>query len=324
MKGERKHYPPGKRVRFLLERAALTMLAWLVPLFPRRFIRQVGCALGTLVYWLAPTLRSISRQNLDVAFGATKSPAEKRRIARTSLANAGGTLATLFWSPRLTRDQFAELVEVDESSLQTMRAAYHRGTGLIAITPHYGDWELLGQAMGFLDMPLTVVQEAMPNESLEGIFARLRGVSGNQLVPNRFAGMTLLKTLKRRGRIAMLVDMNAGRKRGGMWLEFFGLPVHNHAGVGALALHTGAAIVAGLAYPLPNGRMRLVLGPEIRWTRTGNDEADIRAINQACLKFCEDAIRERPEYWLWCYKRWKNRPSPELGRYPAYSRHLAE
>jgi hypothetical protein len=30
-------------------------------------------------------------------------------------------------------------------------------------------------------------------------------------------------------------------------------------------------------------------------------------------------IRERPDYWLWFYRRWKFRPSPEKGNFPDYS-----
>nr|WP_285963219.1 hypothetical protein [Oscillatoria laete-virens] len=32
-------------------------------------------------------------------------------------------------------------------------------------------------------------------------------------------------------------------------------------------------------------------------------------------------IREKPEQWLWSYKRWKFRPTQEPGGYPYYSRY---
>jgi lauroyl/myristoyl acyltransferase len=42
--------------------------------------------------------------------------------------------------------------------------------------------------------------------------------------------------------------------------------------------------------------------------------------SQRCLEFCEAVIRKNPDHWLWSYKRWRARPHPELGRFPAYSR----
>lgn len=311
MKGERKSQPIGKRLRFALEYAALASLAWLVPKFPRRSVCAVGRALGSL----AP--RRIALQNLDVVFGDTKSPAEKRRIARASARNAGATLLGLFWSPRLTRDNAASLIEVEPVGLEKVRALNAAGKPIIFVTMHAGDWELLGIATAWSGFQITVVQEAMPNEALETIFARLRGVSGNRIVPNKSAAMSLLKTLKRGNCIALLIDMNAGKKRGGDWLEFFGLPVFNHAAVGALARHTGAAIVCSVAYPLPDGRMRFEYIPDII-----TDTTDEHAVNQACLRFCEDVIRRQPEAWLWSYKRWKNRRTREVGHYPPYSRYL--
>ena len=40
-----------------------------------------------------------------------------------------------------------------------------------------------------------------------------------------------------------------------------------------------------------------------------------------CLDLCADLIRQDPDHWLWTYKRWKRRPSPEKGRYPFYSKY---
>jgi lauroyl/myristoyl acyltransferase len=105
-------------------------------------------------------------------------------------------------------------------------------------------------------------------------------------------------------------------------LDFFGLPVYNHASAAALALHSGAAIVLGVAHPLGAGRVRAVYGPEIKYTLTGDHTKDLHTINQQCLAACEQVIREHPEHWLWSYRRWKFRPRAEQGRHPYYSRHL--
>jgi len=208
--------------------------------------------------------------------------------------------------------------------VRRVRELHARGKGLICVTAHFGDWELLGLSVGYYAIPMTIVQEAMRNEALEAVLARLRGVSGNRLVPNRFAATTLLKTLKRGGGIALLIDQNATRKRGGVWLDFFGLPAFSSAAAGALAVHTGAAIITGFSYPGPKGRMRIVWGPEMIIDRTDDEAADMRTLNQKLLRYCEDMIRAHPEHWMWSYKRWTPRATSEQGRYPAYSRYLPD
>jgi lauroyl/myristoyl acyltransferase len=68
--------------------------------------------------------------------------------------------------------------------------------------------------------------------------------------------------------------------------------------------------------------MRIACGPEVDYAANADPETGAHAINQKCLEGCEKVIRDRPEYWLWSYKRWKARPTREQGRYPDYSRHV--
>jgi len=121
---------------------------------------------------------------------------------------------------------------------------------------------------------------------------------------------------------ALLIDTNSNRRGGGIWLEFFGLPVFSSPAFAALALRTGAPVVVAYAKPLPGGRSRLVFGEASYFEATGGEERDIHTLSQQCLKLCEDVIRAEPEPWLWVYKRWTPRPTEERGRYPEYSRHI--
>jgi Kdo2-lipid IVA lauroyltransferase/acyltransferase len=317
MKGRRKQFSAGKRLRFRLETLALRIVAWLVPKFPRRSVQRFAHGVGWLAYHLLRRERRIALANLDLAFDTSKSREEKESIARASVQNFAATVLCLFWAPRLTPAVVDKLAEVEPEGLHRVRELKAHGKPIIFITLHYGDWELLGLASGFLAIPMTVVQEAMRNEALEEVFGPLRGRSGHRIVPNRFAGVTLLKTLKRGGNIALLNDLNATAKRGGVWLDFFGVPVFNNAAAGALALRSGAAIVCGVAHPLPDGRTRIVYYPAIECSPTD----DAKAINQQALNLCEAVIRAAPEHWLWSYKRWKFRPSEDWGNYPFYSRY---
>jgi KDO2-lipid IV(A) lauroyltransferase len=317
MKAARKQQRWVKRCRFGLEWLLLRALEVVVPWWPRRWVQRFGGWLGRWAYRLSDRMRSVTRQNLAVVFGEDMPVSERDRIGRESLGNAVSTVLTLFWSRRLTRAEFERWTVVNESGRQLLAELCGRGRGVIAVTLHYGDWETLGIALGYLGWPATIVQEARANQALEAIFARRRGVSGNRLVPNRFVGMTLLKELKRGGTVALLIDQNATRRRGGAWLEWFGLPAFCPTAVGELAVRTGAAIVAGHAIPLADGRVQLELGPEIAY-RSGDSAM---SIHRRCVAHFEALIRARPQLWLWSYKRWALRPEPAPGRYPAYSQY---
>ena len=292
-----------------------------MPLFPYQTVRRLGRGMGWLCYWLLGKQRRIALANLDVAFRETKSRGEKNRIARASFQSFGATMLGLFWTARLTPALGRTLVEFPDDGLQLVRDDLARGKGVIFIMMHYGDWEMVALTMALHDLRITGVTKLMRNAALEQVFSRLRARTGNNFVYGPHAMLRLRKALKHKDCIAMLIDQQVGPRSGGIWCDFFGLPVLTSSAIARLALHSGAAIVSSVAYPLPDGRTRIDCR-EIPYQLTGNDEADIQTISQQCLRACETIVRDQPEHWLWSYKRWKNRPCRERGLYPDYSRPL--
>jgi lauroyl/myristoyl acyltransferase len=305
-----------------VEAVCVRILAWLIPRFSRAAVWRLGRALGWLGYYCLPTQRRLALANLDVACGETKSRRQKIRIARASFQQFAATMLGQFRATRLTRETLDEIAEVDSAGLELVQRIRSQGRGIIFITLHYGDWELLGLATGFYGFQMTIVTKTMRNPSLENVFSRLRAQSGHHIISSRRAGAKLLKALKRGECVALLIDQHVGQRAGGMWCDFFGVPVLATSMVARLALHSDAAIVGAVAHPLPGGKSRIIYGPEIQYQTSGDAEADVGAITQRCLQFCEHTIRTKPEPWLWSYKRWKVRPDQEQGRYPFYSRPL--
>jgi KDO2-lipid IV(A) lauroyltransferase len=311
-----------KRLRHRLGTLAVRALAGLAPRLSRSLVYRVGHAVGWLVFYFSRDQRRVALANLDVAFGDSKTVPEKRRIARASFQNAGATLLALLWAPRLTGQVIEKIVELDPAHLAQAKALHARGKGLIFASAHYGDWELLSLATGFWGLPMNVVVEQMNNAALQEIFSRLRAQSGHTIIPQGKAATKLLRALRRGECTALLIDINAPPRAGGVWVDFFGLPVFNTAAVAGLALHTGAPIVLATAEPLRPGRARIASRAVIEPHPTGNTEADLRALSQQCLTGFEQIIRQQPELWLWSYKRWNYRPRPDKGRYPFYSRYV--
>ena len=298
---------------------ALALPVRVTPLLPYPLVRRLGRGIGWLGYQLLRHQRRIALTNLDAAFGATKTAHEKKRIACASFQSFGATMLGLFWSVRLTPATVGRIVEVRDDSLQLINDCRARGRGVIFIMMHYGNWELLGLTLGLHEIPATIVAKKMRNPALERIFFRLRSVSGHFIVSGSHALRRVVNTLQQGGCVALLIDQHVGQRSGGTWCDFFGLPVLTSSTVGRLELISGAAIVACVAQPLPNGRTRLHC-QEMAYAPSGNDQADIHTISQRCLEICETIIRDQPEHWLWSYKRWRTRPHTELGRYPEYSR----
>lgn len=309
-----------KRCRYAVEILALRTATALVRLLPWTAVWRLGQWLGGLAYYTGGEMRRVALANLEIAFGNTKSAAEKRRIARASFRNLGSTLLGLLWSPRLTRDLVERTVMVDPAEWQRLQQQLGGGRGVIFVTLHYGNWELLGLATGLFGINSVVLMEAMRNQALEETINSLRAATGHQLLPHRQAATKLLRALKRGQSIALLIDLNGRGGGGGLWLEFFGLPVFTNSAFATLSLLTGVPIVPAVSRPLGNGRYAFHYGAPIPPEPTGDHAADVRRLTLQCLAFCEAEIRRAPEHWLWSYKRWKYRPHPDQGPYPHYSK----
>jgi lauroyl/myristoyl acyltransferase len=228
----------------------------------------------------------------------------------------------LLWVPRLSRANYQRYVEFTPGSVDRLHALHARGKGVLFVTLHYGDWEMMGVGGAYYDLVMTTVTEQMRNLALRKIVDNLRAHSGNRMIAQKFATAKLFKALKRGEYVAMVIDLNGIPGYGGVWVDFFGLPVFNNATAAILALRTGAAIVGAVSYPQPGGRCLIDCSPELTFTPTGNEDADIRALSQQYSDYCQSVIREHPEFWLWTYRRWKYRPQAEVGRYPFYSQHI--
>jgi len=92
-------------------------------------------------------------------------------------------------------------------------------------------------------------------------------------------------------------------------VDFFGAPACTASGLARVALKTGAAVVPGfLVWEATEGQYVLHFGDEISVEASGDIEADVLGLTQACTSVIEAWVRRYPEQWLWIHRRWKTRP----------------
>src|SRR5215210_1516322 len=73
-----------KKFRYRLEWLAASLLAWAIPLLPRRACAVLARALGSIAYALDSRGRPVSLANLEAAFSERYSAGERGKIARAS------------------------------------------------------------------------------------------------------------------------------------------------------------------------------------------------------------------------------------------------
>jgi Kdo2-lipid IVA lauroyltransferase/acyltransferase len=314
------HSPSAwKRCRYKIEAAGLACLAGVISRLPRSVLMGLGRIIGMAGYAVLSNDRKVAYANLDIAFGDTMPRKQKTRLVRHTFVHFAQSILSLFWFPRLTKEDIERMYEV--KNVELLRELESRGKGVVLVSMHFHNWELATFALGWLGVPMTIVTEPTRNPAIEQRVTALRTLSGHRPVAPRFGLIRMARTLQKGQSVGTLVDVNGRRNRGGVWLKFFGLDVFNGAAEAVMALRWGASILFVHAEPGDNGRARIVFGPEVQHVPTGDFDVDVKTLAQKCLDLCEGLIREHPEQWLWTNKRWKRRPSPEMGNYPFYSKH---
>jgi KDO2-lipid IV(A) lauroyltransferase len=302
-----------KRIRYHLEWAGLFLATKLIPLCSRGVCNHLALTAGALLSFLDRPRYHVALSNLEAAFGDRFSRAEQRKIARESFQHFARTMVDLLWSPRLTLQNFSRHIEW-ENLEETARGTGPERSIMIACY-HYGNFEWLSLACGFLDLKGTIISQEFKNSLLDPIFKKLREQSGHELVPRERGIIRLYKVLRRKGRTALLVDLTVPPTQGAVAIDCFGLKTSVTSAHAWLHEQTGAPIIPAHCEPLPDGRYRIVFHPKIEFTA----EMTHQQIAQACWNSFEPYARKNPAPWLWMYKHWRYLPAKPNRPYPFYA-----
>src|SRR5881398_265451 len=302
-----------KRTRYRLEWLGLSLATKLIPLCSRKSCYRLAQLAGTLLSFLDRRRYYVALSNLEVAFGNQLSARERRRIARESFQHFARTMVDLLWSPRLTQLNFLWYIELQNVE-ETMRDTGHERSFIVACY-HYGNFEWLSLASGFLELKGTIISQEFKNSLLDPIFKKLREQSGHELVPRERGIIRLYKALRRKGRTALLVDLTVPPSQGAVVIDCFGLKTSVTSAHAWLNEQTGAPIIPAHTEPLANGRYRVVFHPKIETAGRTHQQ-----IAQACWNSFEPYVRKNPAPWLWMYKHWRYKPATAARPYPCYAR----
>ncbi len=277
----------------------------------------VALFLGGVLGWMAGTVvrlrRRVVDENLKRAF-PLQSAGWRAAVARGSYFHLGREAVTLLRFGAMGVREVRERTRTE--GFETVRSLLERGEGLIMVSGHFGNWEIGGAAVAVRNIPLDVVAVRQTNPLFDRRVVRTRERLGMRVIEKKRAPAEVLRTLRRGGAVALVADQNV--RRGGIFVDFFGVPASTARGPALFALRTGAPIVVAFAFRLPGARARYRLRFEpLEIERTGEQEVDAGRLTRAFLQALEEAIREAPEQYFWLHRRWKTRPDPPAHESPA-------
>jgi lauroyl/myristoyl acyltransferase len=303
-----------KKIRYRLEWLALKAVAKIIPLLSRKVCYSLAQFIGALAAMLDRPGRRVALSNLQAAFGDALSPARGAAIVRESYQHFARTMIDLFWSPRLTSENYSRYIDVE--NLELVQEAMKTGNGIIFACFHYSNFEWVAVAANFFGVESALIAQEFKNPLLNPIFVSLRESSGQRVIAREGGVLRLYKTLHRGGRVAILTDLTIPAQLPTVAIDCFGLKTSVTFAHAWAHRRAGATIINVHCEPLPGGRYRVVFHPRVEFPA----DASFQEMAQACWDQFEPFVRQNPAPWLWMYKHWRYRPlAAEPASYPFYA-----
>jgi len=239
--------------------------------------------------------RRVVRENLGAAFSLP--PRETAQLTQRIYAHLGRVLLETLRLPLLNQDKAREII--GEEALTRLMALRRPERGVLVLTGHLGNWDLLACAAAKVGLPITVVTRSIHQRSMNRWWMRVREACGVRFVPARGSAMKILRALRRGDLVCLALDQH---EPGGVVVPFLGRPAATSTGLARLASATGAPVVA--AFLVADPEYRVVLEAPLA-PPASKDEQDIVVATARYTRAIEEFVRRYPEQWFWVHRRWK-------------------
>jgi KDO2-lipid IV(A) lauroyltransferase len=305
---------------YLAVRALVAAMQMVTP----RVAYAVADAFAWLAYTFVKSRRRVALENVRDSFPElTADPGAADRIVRGMFRHLMRVVVELLWLPRkLHIGNWRKHLAIPECD--RMLPLMLDGRAVLAVTAHFGNWEMIGCAMGLFGFRTYAIARVLDNPHLERYVLRFRQYTGQTIIPKKDAFDRITGAMRAGGKVATLADQDAG-ERGGVFVDFFGRPASTHKAIALIAMQFDAVIlVTGTPrvrrgdYPQrPDYDPHSPLAPMFYAVKVADvidpreyasDPNAVKAITARYTTALERLIREHPEQYFWLHRRWKHQP----------------
>ncbi len=283
---------------------AMRLLVVILNLFPVAVDLYVARVLGRLLWRFYGRGRRRALENLRASY-PDKDEAWIRRTARRSFEHIAMLGVDVLLTPRLVRKDNWQRYSTYKH-VEQVKWLMQEGKGLLLVTGHYGNFELLGYVMSLFGFNIYSVARPLDNRFVDRYIRSIRQRQGQKIIDKKGASELMSLARSEGASLGLIADQDAGRK--GIFVDFFGRKASTFKSIALLAATLEIPIVAGYCRRRENrfffeiGVTRIIFPGE--WAR---QEDPLQWITAAYTKAIEDFVREDPTQYWWVHRRWKTR-----------------
>lgn len=216
---------------------------------------------------------------------------EAERIARKAFINLSISYLEFISQRRVIID-YKNLEEINKL----------KGSGVIIVTAHTGNWDILERAASDLGLNIGIISRRSAFSPLQRFLEDIRKKRGESIF-NEDARYSLMSSfIKTGGRLGIAIDQNMPPKRG-RTATFFSKEVNTTYAPQILSIRTGAPILPVFVRRIRENRFEVEFFTPYR-LEDNSDTSIFKSMN-TLNNLLEDYIKRYPDQWLWVHRRFK-------------------
>jgi KDO2-lipid IV(A) lauroyltransferase len=304
-KKKKKHNPILDWFAYL----ALRILVVFLYLFDIETNLNTACFLGRGLWKYYHRGRKRALDNLRASF-PEKSEQWLRQTGQRSFEHIVMLAIDVLFTPRLVKKYNWR----NYSRYRTVERAkwlMQEGRGLLMITGHYSNFEIMGYLLGLFGFNVYSVARPLDNKFINKYLYEVRRRAGQKIIDKKGAAEIMGKISSKGATLCFIADQDAGKK--GLFVDFFGRKASTYKSIGLLAVTANIPIGVGYSRRIGNrfyfeiGVSRIIFPEE--WAEKDNP---VEWVTAEYTKAIEKFVREEPSQYWWLHRRWKHRPKEEI------------
>ena len=299
----------GHVVAEWLAYVALRAVVAVLGLLPIETNLRLARFLGRCLWRLYGRGRRRALENLRASF-PDKDQAWVERVGLRSFEQLVMLAVDILLTPHLVRRhnwrQYSTYVNVERCKWMMQE-----GQGLLLVTGHYGNFEIMGYLLGLFGFKIYSVARPLDNRFVDRYVRDIREQRGQRIIDKKGAADLMALAPEEGASLGLIADQDAGRK--GIFVDFFGRRASTFKSIAVLAVTRNMPVL--VAYSRRVGDRFFF---EIAITRTilpeewADKDDPLTWITAEYTKAIEQFVREDPTQYWWVHRRWKTRPREEM------------
>ncbi|ROQ44020.1 lysophospholipid acyltransferase [Pseudomonas putida] len=272
-------------------------------------VQRVGAAIGWIMWKVPNSSRNVVRINLAKCF-PEMDPAERERLVGRTLMDIGKSFTesacAWIWPAQRSIDLVREV-----EGLEVLHEALASGKGVVGITSHLGNWEVLNHFYCSQCKPI-IFYRPPKLKAVDDLLREQRVQLGNRVAASTKEGiLSIIKEVRKGGQVGIPADPEPAESAG-VFVPFFATKALTSKFVPNMLAGGKAVGVFLHALRLPDGsgfKVILEAAPDAMYS------TDVETSAAAMSKVVERYVRAYPSQYMWSMKRFKKRPPGEARWY---------